>query len=154
MLTQAELKTKLHYDPLTGVFTWINKPNKKVGHLNKQNYLCIGLGIKIYKAHRLAWLYMTGAFPTHDIDHIDGIGSNNKWSNLRDAPTIINCQNRRCAQKNSSTGYLGVSYRYGKYIARLTINNITINIGRFHTAELAHDAYLKAKRIHHEGCTI
>lgn len=156
MLTQERLKEVLHYDPDTGVFSRIDKYKQDFsGTTNKYGYVCICIKYKIYKAHRLAFLFMNGNFPIYDVDHIDGNPSNNRWGNLRDEPTIINCQNRRKPQKNStSCGILGVSKRRNRYTARITINKKTIHLGCFSTQEEATNAYLSAKRKYHKGCTI
>lgn len=154
MLTQSKLKELLHYNPDTGIFTRI-KSGVIAGSTGKNNYVCIGVKYKIYKAHRLAFLYITGHWPIYDVDHIDGNQSNNKWLNLRDTETIINCQNRRKPQKNStSCGILGVSKRGNRYIARITINKKTFHLGCFSSSEEAYQAYLNSKRINHKGCTI
>lgn len=156
MLTQSALKEVIHYDPETGIFSRIIKNGtKSAGSINKFGYICIGIKNKIYKAHRLAFLYMTGKFPLFDVDHIDGNRSNNKWVNLRDAETLINCQNRRKPQKNStSCGILGVSLVGNSYVARITVNKKTLYLGSFKSSDSACQAYLTAKRKYHIGCTI
>ena len=157
MITQELLKKSLHYNPETGIFTRISgrHANKNVGHINSYGYVCIYVHDKIYKAHRLAFLYLTGLFPMCDVDHMDGNPANNAWHNLRDVETIINCQNRRVAQKNATTsGLLGISKQGNKFVARITINKITIYLGTFSSVEEAYQSYLNAKRKYHEGCTI
>lgn len=71
-------------------------------------------------AHRLAWLYVTGVWPEHQIDHIDGDGLNNRWDNLREVTNQENQQNRKRMSRNTS-GVIGVSFDKGmqKWSARI-----------------------------------
>lgn len=103
---------------------------------------------KIY-LHRLAWLLMTGKMPKKLINHIDGDASNNKWENLRQL-TVAECQhNRASAQRNSSTGFTGVSRWCGRFRAKIRVGKNRIYLGTFPTPELAHQAYLAAKAKYH-----
>lgn len=140
MITQQELKQLLHYDPKTGHFTWlVNRgkaaPGKIAGHLclkNTKQYRIIGVNGRIDRAHRLAFLYMTGAMPTGEVDHINGDGTDNRWRNLREVERVDNCRNMRLHNHNSS-GVSGVSWRVqkGKWRAYITSNNKQINLGHF-----------------------
>lgn len=76
MITQAELKKALHYNPDTGVFTnrksrGAAKAGKIAGCLNFYGYLIIKIDYKLYMAHRLVWLYIYGEMPVEQIDHIN-----------------------------------------------------------------------------------
>jgi hypothetical protein len=99
---------------------------------------------------------MTGAWPVLDVDHIDGVGSNNAWANLRDVPTATNIQNRRSANSNNTTGHLGVSLdkRRDLFRASIDVDGKQRFLGYFASVGEAHSAYLTAKRAHHAGCTI
>src|SRR6266704_128840 len=88
MLTQQRLKELLSYDPLTGVFLWrVKRCNKMPGDVagcNKnRNYTVVYVEGKSYRAHRLAWFYMTGEWPATFLDHRDMNKHNNAWENLR-----------------------------------------------------------------------
>ena len=145
-MNQQELKTLLHYDPPTGVFRWRHTPKRgmqpwdKAGAPNK-GYLSIRIGGKGYLAHRLAWMYVTGEFPTLQIDHIDGEKTNNAWNNLRLATNKQNAENTKLSSKNTS-GYRGVTFRkeYGKYEANVKHNQKRFYLGSFATAEEAAEA--------------
>lgn len=160
MITQAELKEILHYDPDTGIFTRIKstapciKVGDVAGHDNGKGYLQFRINNKYYTCHRLAWLYMYGVFPEGDIDHIDGITKNNRIANLRDVTTIVNCQNHRKPNSNNKSGFLGVFKAKNKYRALINIQGNKTHLGYFDTPEAASCAYLKAKRSYHKGCTI
>lgn len=88
-LTQAELKRKLHYDPDTGIFTWkVFSPGITIGKVAgaiSSGYIRIKVHPSLQYAHRLAWLYVYGYFPEHGTDHINGIKTDNRIANLREA---------------------------------------------------------------------
>ena len=158
MLTQSYLKEILTYNPETGIFTWNNvhqgvKKNLTAGSL-AYGYIDIMINNKIYKAHRLAWLYVHGEMPKNVIDHINRIKDDNRIENLRDVSNLINNQNRIKSSLNNKCGYLGVSKKGDKYRARIQANEKSHHLGCFETAELAHEAYLIAKRELHKGYTI
>lgn len=98
---------------------------------------------------------MTGTFPTSITDHKNGVKSDNRWDNLREATKQLNGQNRREAHKNNITGFLGVSKRCeGQYRASINNNGVKLNIGTFTTPEAAHLAYVETKRRLHEANTL
>jgi hypothetical protein len=160
MITQNRLKEVLDYNPDTGVFirrlkqTGV-KQGKISGSLTLEKYQVTSIDNKIYKCHRLAWLYMTGKFPDGQIDHINGNRSDNRFENLRDVTQTQNIQNQRKAQiSNKSTGILGVFKNGFGFMARITHNNTKIYLGTFKTTEEAQAAYVAAKRVLHSSCTI
>jgi len=125
-LTQKILKDILHYDKDTGVFTRLAKLSLRhtigetVGVKTKKGeYLKTGINNKEYLLHRLAYLYMTGNWPT-EIDHIDHNGLNNAWHNLRDVDGFINHQNMSRSSRNTS-GITGVSFKKAtnKWVAQI-----------------------------------
>jgi hypothetical protein len=153
MLTQEELKDKLIYDQDNGMFIWKSsirksKINTIAGTGNKKGYIQIAIYSKLYFAHKLAWLYMTGSFPKNDLDHIDGNPQNNAFNNLREATRSQNCMNRKISSLNT-TGFKGVSFNKstGKFIAQLKVNGIYKYLGCFNTAEEASNSYNENARI-------
>ena len=140
-ITQLELKTKLNYDCATGIFTWAySRPGaKKYGiagysttRKDGKRYVKIMVNRKLFFAHRLAFLYMTGRFPINEIDHIDGNGLNNAWENLREATRVENLRNRRLS-KNNSSGAVGVTWakNVNKWQAQIQINGKHKFLGHF-----------------------
>lgn len=160
-LSQAKLKENVHYDPETGVFTRI-KPTCGfsvgviLGGMTKDGYVRIQISGSRNHAHCLAWLYMTGEMPKECIDHINGVRTDNRFCNLREATRGQNAQNQRKPRVNNKSGFLGVYFHkaMGKFRAEIMINGKTKGLGYFDTAEQAHKAYLEAKRKVHLFSTI
>ena len=157
------IRELLNYDPETGVFTWRQKPARRIlvgsvaGNISgKRGYRQIEVeGVRFY-AHRLAWFYVHGKMPDGDIDHIDGRVDNNAISNLRDVTKTVNMQNMKKPSRHNKTGFLGVYQPTGCTVFKSTIriNGKPKFLGSFKTAEEAHRAYISAKREHHEGNTL
>ena len=155
MLTQQELKNYLSYDPASGIFTRLKitskfKSGKILGTRHSTGYFVIRINDKLYKAHRLAWLYMKGEFPTLKIDHINRDGFDNRWENLREITQRQNSENRSLA-KNNTSGHPGVDWakKLCKWRARITVNYKGFHIGYFDTKEEAIEAYKnKAAEMH------
>ncbi|HXP66428.1 MAG TPA: HNH endonuclease [Steroidobacteraceae bacterium] len=152
-ITQERLKELLSYDPLTGVFLWlVDRGGKKAGDVagcRKRKYTVISVDDQIYRAHHLAWLYMTGEWPSSFLDHRDLDKHNNIWTNLRLATKSQNQANVGLIASNKS-GLKGVSrYRageaYGKpWQASIGVNGKSKHLGHFPTKEEAHAAYVTA----------
>ena len=159
-MTPEYWKSIFHYDDFTGKLHWVKaskttKAGDSVKTINKKGYVQFGHKGKCYLAHRIIWAIVYGEYPKHYIDHIDGNPSNNKLDNLRDATSAINQQNFRKASKRSKTGLLGVSSaRPGKYFASIRANGKYYYLGWYSDPQEAHEAYLKAKRVLHEGNTL
>ena len=115
-ITQTELRAVLRYDPGTGLFTrridrgrrW--KAGEDAGSSMASGYIAVSVCGKSYGAHRLAWLYVHGVFPSQDIDHLDGNRANNRISNLRDVSPVVNGQNLHRCHQRSRSGVLGVCW--------------------------------------------
>ena len=159
-LTADELRAMLAYDKDTGIFTWIARPAKAVhigdiaGATNEFGYVTIGFKKKVYKAHRLAWLYSYGVWPDGLIDHINGRKDDNRLCNLRVVAADGNSQNIRRPNRRNKSGFLGVIWFQNKWRASITVNKKTYRIGDYSTPEEAHAAYLEAKRKQHAACTV
>lgn len=159
-LTADRLRDVLRYDPATGIFVWVVLLSNKgpigaaAGSTDKHGYINIGIDNKEYKAHRLAWLYVTSEWPKTGIDHRNGVPSDNRFINLREAPQAINAQNERKARHTNKTGLLGVSKSGKKFKAQIMLAGKQHNLGRYETPEVAHAVYIIAKRQLHEGGTL
>jgi len=154
-LTAERLRELFSYDPDTGLFTRLHAAGTvKAGHIANyiaaSGYVVIRINTHRFKAHRLAWLYTYGRWPLDQIDHINGIGSDNRISNLRECNHSENAQNMRL-RKTSKSGFLGVNFHklHGKWQSVICVNQKVMHLGYFQSAELAHDAYVEAKsRLH------
>ncbi len=158
MITVDRLSEVVKYDPLSGVFCWATtrkgcSAGKEIGTLKDNGYLHFGIDGKKYLVHRLAWLYVYGEMPPHDIDHIDGCRTNNAIKNLRSVDRSTNLENIKCAKShNKSTGLLGAYlHKSGRFMSRITIKGKDSYLGLFKSKEEAHQAYIDAKRLHHAG---
>jgi hypothetical protein len=155
MLNKDNVKEIFNYDKDTGLLTWrisLNRrirPGQEAGTVNGSGYRHVKLQGKMYKAHRIAFLYMLGEIPTI-VDHKDRNKLNNAWANLRAATRSQNGYNQGVS-KSSSTGLKGVYKDRGRYSASLRHEGTRIYLGCFSAAEEASAAYeQRAKELHHE----
>lgn len=150
MITQKELKEELHYNPDTGVFTWLKhkgdykRVGQEAGGLD-DGYRRIAINGRIYRAHRLAFLYMEGSFPPHMVDHINDNKSDNRYCNLRKATNSQN-QRSRAGCINSVSGYKGVSpiKSTGRWRAVIQTSGKRKHIGVYTCKHEAASAYNEA----------
>jgi hypothetical protein len=154
-LTQARLKELLEYDLLTGVWRRrVSRGNTKTGDeagtVQKGGYKRIEVDGTKYLVNRLAFLFVTGAWPRVEVDHQDGNPSNNAWANLRDVTRPQNQQNLHAARANNRLGILGVTEYLSRFRATIRANGVVHYLGLFDTKELASQAYLAKKREMHE----
>jgi hypothetical protein len=164
MLTQTELKNLLRYDPDTGEFWWIKsriaaRQHLPAGRSGPKGYRSISINRQPILLHRLAFLYMTGEWPTLFVDHINGVRDDNRWCNLREATKRENQQNLK-KRTDNTTGYTGVT-RVWKSTTRWRASLGGVMLGHFTSPEDAYAAYLIAKQmVHHfqpiprEICTV
>lgn len=165
-LTQEIVRELLDYDPNTGVLTWKERSpslfncvkhseewackrwnnrcaGKPAGSLMSSNgYWRVSIFGRYYLAHRLVWLYVTGNFPNHHIDHKNGCRIDNRFDNLREVLPAQNSKNRRMNSRNTS-GFTGISFNKSNclWIAYGWKNNKRAYLGSFKTPEMAHLAY-------------
>jgi hypothetical protein len=145
------------YDPETGALLWrhrddvlprVNKrfAGRPAGCSDGQyGYISIRLCDRLYQAHRLIWLYMTGDWPADLVDHIDGNPANNVWTNLRPATRGENNRNRLTTRKGRLKG-THLNRATGKWYVQIMLEKRNHNFGQFDTEEEAHAAYVEAAR--------
>lgn len=152
-LTQARLKELLHYCPETGRFTWL-KPRgvakgSSPGAMNGNGYIQIKIDYRRYMAHRLAWLYIYGEFPSDMLDHINRIKTDNRLENLRLATNSENQQNAGLSKGNTS-GAKGVSWHKvsGCWRVQIRAGGKKKHIGSFKDFELAELVASEARELY------
>lgn len=159
MLSAERLRSVLDYSPETGVFLWKIRCGTKypvgsiAGSKERAGYIKIGVDRRVYKAHRLAYLYMTGGWPKEDIDHINEIKDDNRWLNLRNANDSQNKANTRKYRRRKYDLPKGVDFRPDKkskpYVARVRVRGKIIHLGYYASPEEAHSVYcIGAQRYH------
>lgn len=156
------LRQLIKYDPDTGDLTWLPRPaemfsdvkgrqegscqrwNKvfantaALSSLTKKGALAGSIFAKSFLAHRVAWALHSGKWPDGEIDHINGIRTDNRVCNLRDVTKSDN-QRNAARRKDNKSGYAGV-YKYkNRYIAHIRIGGKMKILGRFDTAIEAHN---------------
>lgn len=146
----SAVRNKLHYSQETGIFKWKVQAGNRVkigdatGCLEKNGYLRIRLNSKNYLAHRLAWIYVHGFIPSSEIDHINGIRSDNRISNLRIATHHENAQNQKPRRSLDKTGTIWCE-SHGKWMAQIGHKGKRIKLGYFDLQQHASNAYIDAK---------
>ena len=150
MITPERAREALAYDPETGIVTWAIRTSNRVkigdaAGTPDRGYLNIGLDGESYRAHNLIWLYVTGEWPEHEIDHINGVKDDNRWVNLRDRSHTINMRNIVAPLRSGSSGFRGVSKYRKRWRAQIKTNNKNKHLGTFDTPEEASAAYWAAK---------
>jgi hypothetical protein len=158
-LTHERVRQLLDYNPETGKFTWRHprhgaRTGKAAGTRTRHGYNQLCIDGKSYRASRVAWLWMTGEWPPHLIDHINRDRADDRWSNLRSATTTENNRNQGLRQ-NNRTGYRGVCFTEGRYRAMLQYKRNGrcggIFLGLFDTPQEAAAAYnAKAREVYGE----
>ena len=146
--SRAYLFSRLHYDPLTGIWTRLAHYKGAAGNIMPTGYRRIRVGKGRYLSHVLAWFYMTGKWPAKIVDHKDNDKFNTKWDNFRLATRVQNRVNCKCRADNK-TKLKGVSPR-GKNMwqASITVAKKRVSLGTFSTPERAHAAYCAAAAKH------
>ena len=166
--TAAYVRQALDYNPGTGIFTWLVRPlehfpdarawriwntryaGRETG-CNSHGYRVLVIENRHYPAHRVAWLWMTGSWPKEQIDHKNGVRSDNRFSNLREATSAENHQNRSIISNNTS-GILGVSWntRECMWAAQIHVEGKVKFLGYYSEREDAKARYLSEKANLHQ----
>jgi hypothetical protein len=161
MIDYLLAKALFNYDPESGDLTWRVQTNstpqgKKAGTVVKHkvegytSYISVTILGDPYKAHRIIWLLQTGSWPSKHIDHIDGDGLNNSWSNLREVTASQNLMNQR-VRSDSASGIKGVSYDKARNVwyVYIDVDRKRKHLGRYETKDEAAAARLAAEKIYH-----
>lgn len=98
-----------------------------------------------YAAHRVCWAIHYGEWPDGQIDHVNGVRTDNSISNLRAVTSRDNSRNRARSSRNTS-GITGVVRSGEKWIAQIGVEGKTIHLGSFLTKQEAAVARKAAER--------
>lgn len=165
--TQARVKEYFNYDPETGSLIFLERPRDQfdaagharhlkligteAGHVEQQGYRVVVVDGVYQKAHKIAWLWMTGEWPTYpgaEIDHINRDRSDNRWVNLR---KVSKSQNQRNAnmRSNNQSGVHGVNWVESKqkWVARIWNGPRHVFLGQFDDLGHAAIARRAAERV-------
>ena len=168
-ITPELLRQLLRYEPDTGNLFWLPRPremftsdgqckswNTRFSGKEAFTYVCQrgykqgAIFDRLQKAHRVAWMIERGEIPGGlIIDHVNGIGFDNRISNLRLATQAQNLCNKR-VQSNSATGVKGVSLHAltQRWIATINFKGRQKYLGLFDSVADAEAAYLAAADEH------
>ena len=131
------LKSLLRYDPDTGLIYWIAKGKGKIkkkaaGTLLYSGYIGISIGSKRWQAHRIAWALHHGDWPKDQVDHINGIKTDNRACNLRAATNSQNGKNLKLSKANK-TGVAGVCWneKHQSYRAYIKVEHKAMYLGTY-----------------------
>lgn len=156
MLQVAAIRETYAYDPNTGVVSWKKKTNRcvVVGReagfnwtSGRNTYRRLLLNGRYIFAHVVAFVLSYGRFPAGVIDHRNGVGTDNRLSNLRDVSHTENLRNQRLSRANTS-GRMGVDFHRasGQWRARIIVDQCECHIGLFASYEEAARARAAAER--------
>jgi hypothetical protein len=148
------LQRLFRYEHETGNVYWIAEgkgriKKKAAGTVVKAGYIGIMIDGKRYYAHRIAWALHHGKHPTDQLDHINGIKTDNRIVNLREATNSQNGKNLSL-NKNNKTGYSGVCFKSNAWTAYIKVDYTNLYLGRFAKKEDAIAARLKAEQEFYE----
>jgi hypothetical protein len=130
------------YSPDSGFV--FNSKYEQIGFSDKSGYVILNTRFhKMLKAHHYAWYWVYGNVDFEQIDHINGIRTDNRICNLRIVTNQQNTFNRL-----NTKGYT-FDKRRKKYDAQIQFNGKKIHGGYFKTEEEARQRYLELKKLYH-----
>lgn len=150
MLDLETLRDLLRYDAESGNLYWMVRHrkyfrsdgeckrwnNRYAGHLafsiKPSGYFEGMIFRKQHKGHRVAWALHYGEWPDGLIDHINGIRTDNRISNLRVVTSSENCRNG-VIRKNNPSGVSGVWKCGNRWRAGIHAEGRQIHLGLFKT---------------------
>lgn len=139
MIDACTLRDIIHYDPDTGLLHWRKKVARclnigdEAGGIAAGGYRIVCICKTNYQSHKLAWLYVTGSWPSTLIDHKNGVRDDNRFDNLRLADRFQNRANSKRPTTNTS-GVKGVTWHAptGTWQARIKSRGKELCLGYFH----------------------
>lgn len=157
-----DMRSRIDYNHETGALIWRNNPNRSpqwngryagkpaVNTLDSSNGYLVGrLSEGKVFAHRMAWFLHYGEWP-EEVDHINGVRTDNRISNLRNVTKALNARNLSLSVRNKS-GFKGVSWnkKLGCWQAHIRLDGKTKYLGLFRDINDAAKAYRDAAPVYH-----
>lgn len=145
-----EIAAMVAYNPEDGSFIWQDRPDShfaspkdakiwrrrflgKAAFItdNGKGYMCANLSGRRYYGHRVAFACMTGDWPKHEVDHINGNPSDNRWANLRDVTHTDNNRNMPAPKKKAASGVTGIYRTLNRacWAPQVSVGNRSIPLG-------------------------
>ena len=154
-ITQAELLELFEYNPDTGSLINLTRRSHRIkvgeeaGTLRQDGYIGIQVNNMFTMAHRIIWCMVHGAFPEHELDHINHVRNDNRLCNLKEATSKENLRNQKKRYDNASgtTGVYWVPSRK-RWVAYITVDYVKRNLGRYKDIEDAIAARAAAENEH------
>ena len=164
------LRKLLRYEPDTGKMFWLERtPNMfantgkggargccarwnsknaeklALNHLNSHGYFAGRIFGDLYLAHRVAWAMCSGQTLFEQIDHQNGIRTDNRIHNLR---CVSNCENTKNAKirLDNKSGITGIRKQGRLWVAQIGGSKNRKHLGSFSKLEEAILAREKAKK--------
>ena len=142
------------FDYRDGKLYWKNSKRdgwngKEAGNLQSNGYIVVKINNKLYKAHRVIWLWHGKELP-EELDHINGCRHDNNMSNLRACNRFENAKNLKRPITNK-TGFKNVilNNKNKNYNVVITANGKKMHIGAFKDLELAELVAIEARNKYH-----
>lgn len=169
ILPVSELRKLISYNHENGVLTWLDRPidlfpcertwrgwNQRfsgkpaLNGVGSNGYRMGSINYRKYLAHRVAFALHYGRWPKEHIDHANGVRTDNRICNLREASASQNMQNSKAKSRNTS-GYKGVTWdkSKGKWQASIRHNGKSKFLGRYDDPKEAFSAYCEAAKRYH-----
>jgi hypothetical protein len=155
MLTQERVQHLFTYDKENGLLIRNFKTGRALAGTSsfakdKDGYHIVGIDNKLYRTHRVIWLYVYGEFPSGFLDHINRNRTDNRIENLREVSKAQSRENIGVARSNKC-GLKGIwlHKQTKKWCASICSNGKKIHLGSFDLIEDAYAAYQKAAFLYH-----
>lgn len=145
------LRSVLTYNSQTGVLKWNgrdrwHRKGQIAGTPGPKGYLYLSVGGVRYQAHRVAYMIYTGKLLKGEIDHLNGIRTDNRWANIKDGSHRDNMRNMAIHRKGKLPGATLIKAS-GKWRSSISCFGRKIHLGTYDTEAEAHIRYLEAVEI-------
>lgn len=152
-VTQDRVRYLLDYDPVLGTLIWRNPTSERVveggqaGTVASNGRRYVNLDNKRYLAHRLVWFYVHGVWPVANLS-----AKNNDYDDLRLANyhelSPSDTVRQGGVRSPGTSGIRGVCWdkQKKKWLAHITVDYRSVNLGRFNSKEEAAEARQAAEK--------